>query len=131
MRSITLWRAAEDDSISDSASFAAERGCAEAYLDNPGFGGSTLYRADVEIDDSRVLDLYDLGEDRGLERLREITPHCPTGAIDVCEAVPRISYELRDAGYDWVRVRDNHPADCETWIFVGGLDAEPEMDCAE
>ena len=50
-----LWRAANDDYISDSASFAECRESAELYLNNPGFGGSTLYYAEVEI--SEYLDL--------------------------------------------------------------------------
>jgi len=120
---MTLWRAANDDSISDCASFSTTRGAAEAYLSNPGFGGRTLYRAEVEIDAAKVLDLIDC--DDAIERLCDVTGKAHPGAIDADEWAPRISYEIRDAGYEWVRVLESYPSETETWIFVGSND--PEM----
>lgn len=121
----TLWRAADTDTIVDSASFSADRGAAEAYLDNPGFGGAILWRAEVEVESETLLDLYDVDEEEAFGRLCDLTGLPHPGAIGVDEWVPRISYDLRDAGIEWVRVRESYPAGADTWIFVGTDD--PEM----
>lgn len=122
---IMLFRAADDDSISDCASFATSLETARAYLDNPGFGGRSIYQADCQIDDSRVLDLTDADDATGV--IAETIGKSHPGAIGADEYAPRVSYEIRDAGYDWVRVRESYPADTVTWIFVGGIDVEPEL----
>ncbi|GIW05144.1 MAG: hypothetical protein KatS3mg059_1764 [Thermomicrobiales bacterium] len=49
-----LWRAAHNSRIFRGACFAARREDAEAYQDNPGFGGPRLYCVEVEPRD--VLD---------------------------------------------------------------------------
>ena len=119
-----LWRAANDDYISDSASFAECRESAEAYLNNPGFGGSTLYFAEVEISDyldltgSDAMDILQatLGSDHDF------------GAIGIDELVPRIASRLCDAGVQWVKVCESYPEDSTTWIYVGGgLGDEPTL----
>lgn len=121
----TLYRAADTDTIVGSASFAADIESARAYLDNPGFGGRTLYVAEVDMDDAQVLDLYDLGNEEAIAALMERTGLSHPGAIGVDEWVPRICYDLRDAGIEWVRVRESYPMDSETWVFVGHDD--PDM----
>lgn len=121
---VILWRAANDDHISDSASFAETREAAEAYLANPGYGGDTLYYAEVEIQD-----YLDLDCDDAMERLLQAldTDH-DYGAIGVDELVPRVAGRLADAGVQWVRVRESYPSDTITWIYVGGvLGDEPEL----
>ena len=118
-----LWRAANDDHISDSASFAERREVAEAYLNNGGFGGDTLYCADVE-----PCDVLDLTSD-GLETLmRVLDRDSDWGAIGVDELVPRIAGKLCDLGYQWVKVNESYPQDTTTWIYVGGVCGdEPEL----
>lgn len=118
-----LYRAADDDYIGDTASFARCREDAEAYLDNPGYGGSRLFRARVKIDMDRVLDLTT--ERDPLERVCEVIGTPSPGAIGAEEYVPRVSDRLASAGYEWVVVTDSYPADCETWIWIGG--EEPEL----
>ena len=119
-----LWRAANDDYISDSASFAETRESAEAYRDNPGYGGDTLYYADVEPDD--MLDLT--GPDAMASLLDALDSDHDYGAIGVDELVPRLAGRLCDAGYQWVTVRESYPADTTTWIYVGGsFGDEPEL----
>lgn len=125
----TLYRAADSDTIVGSASFAADIAAARAYLDNPGFGGRTLYVAEVEIDESTTLDLYDMTTDEAISAIMERAGLSHPGAIGADEWVPRVCYELRDAGVEWVRVRESYPADSETWIFVGSDD--PDMVEAE
>ena len=123
-----LWRAANDDHISDSASFAETRETAEAYLDNPGFGGDTLYYTEVEIDD-----YLDLTGDDAMERLLEaLDSDSSYGAIGVDELVPRVAGKLCEAGVQWVKVNESFPSETTTWIYVGGvLGDEPELIEAE
>lgn len=124
-----LYRASNDDHISDSASFAETRETAEAYLDNGGFGGGTLYTADVEPSD--VLDLT--GDDAMSELLAAIDSDHDYGAIGVDELVPRLAGRLCDSGYQWVRVCESYPVNTVTWIYVGGpCGDEPELElCVE
>lgn len=118
-----LYRAADDDIVTDNASFSTTREAAQAYLDNPGFGGRSLYRADVEIDPKRTLDLFDSSDPIGDIMKRTGLDH--PGAIGADEWVPRVSSHLREKDIDWVRVRESYPENSETWIWVGGDD--PEM----
>lgn len=119
-----LWRAANDDFISDSASFAEDRDAAELYLDNPGFGGPVLYYADVEI--GEYLDLT--GDDAMDVLLATLGSDHDFGAIGIDELVPRIALRLRDAGVQWVKVNESYPQDSTTWIYVGGsLGDEPTL----
>lgn len=123
---LTLYRAADDDIIVDTASFSASLDAARAYLQNPGFGGRTLYRVTVTVDEDRVLDLYESSDP--IADIMDLTGRSHPGAIGADEWVPRISDDLRDSGIEWVRVRESFPADTETWIFVGPSEAEPEME---
>ena len=120
-----LWRAADNDYIGHTASFASCRIDAEAYLDNAGFGGSTLFQTEVEPEN--VLDLYDSAD--SIEDLLtalgmdELPSHVVADSADV--AVCQLQSELEAAGFEWVRVRDTYPTDCETWTFISG--DEPEV----
>jgi hypothetical protein len=123
-----LWRAANDDMIVGCASFAETRDAAELYLDNPGYGGHTLYTADVEPTD--VLDLT--GDDAMADLLAAIDSDHDFGAIGIDELVPRISQRLAERGVQWVRVCESYPEDTITWIYVGGsCGDEPELIEAE
>ena len=121
----TLWRACDDGIIVGTAALAARREDAETYLSNPGYGGSSLWRADVTIDPARVLDLTEAASP--LDVLVDLVGYHP-GAIGAEEWAPQVSETLHAAGYDWVRVLDSYPVGCETWIWIGGDEDEPEME---
>src|SRR5690606_12465119 len=107
---------------------AEERESAELYLDNPGYGGDTLWRATASVDDDRVLDLsdYSSGSTAGMEALADATGlQLPCG-IGLDEWIPQACEEIAAAGYDWVKVRESYPENSTTWIYVGG--PEPEME---
>lgn len=120
----TLWRAANDDFVRQGTAFAEERAVAELYLDNPGYGGSTLWKARVSVPEEAVLDL------RGVsvrELTRRLGVHNP-GAIGLDEWLPqavRVLDLLAEQGVEWVLVDESYPAGATTWIFVGG--EEPEL----
>jgi len=121
----TLYRAADDDTWSDCASFATSLETARLYLDNAGFGGSRLWKTTVVVDDAKVLDLSSLDDEHAIDALREATGHQPPGATSPDQLVPRWSYDLREAGYEWVLVNETYPAGTVTWVYVG--DDDPEL----
>jgi len=142
MPTVTLYRATDRiDSYGSGACFAADEDVAEEYLDNPGFGGSTLLSIEVPVDPDRVLSLVDgrrngvpyghqarsawsnLAEALGLDAddedvvhaLREEGAHYIHGIIDS----PRRRDELHEAGYDWVVYEDSFPESAVTWAYLG------------
>ncbi len=121
-----LYRAANDDYVNaDATSFAESLAAAEAYRDNPGFGGSRLWVAEVEPVD--VLDLTD--ESDPVQSLADAIGAEHPGAIGADEWAPRVADRLADAGCQWVRVRESYPADAITWIYVGGCCGdEPDLE---
>lgn len=125
---IKLFRAGKDDILTGAASFSPDIDVARAYLDNPGFGGPTLYETDVEIDPEELLDIYDsydqvaaIIEASGLD----INP----GAVeaDWLLAQEQVIEALVDAGITWVRLRDTFPEGAETytWLYEGD---DPELE---
>lgn len=124
MSKMVLWRASNDDHISDSASFAESKESAVMYLNNPGFGGGKLFKTEVDVGE-----YLDLTGDDAMDVIREAldTDH-DYGAIGVDELVPRVASELADAGIQWVKVNESFPEETTTWIYVGGsLGEEPEL----
>lgn len=93
---VTLWRAAQDDYVSDTTSFARRREDAEAYLDNPGFGGASLFRTRVRTTGDAVLNLYDERDAVTLLADRFDLQH--PGAIGVDEWIPRDVSSARISG---------------------------------
>jgi hypothetical protein len=129
----TLYRAADDDYLSDCASFAADREDAEAYLDNPGFGGSTLLKTTVEVDDDAVLDIRSSRDDAQVQSLLDAIDSYrdPCGAsVDSLLGEPSVVEALVARGYHWVRLTDSYPEGAETWTWLGAGD-EPELTKAE
>lgn len=127
---LTLYRAADDDYVDTQYSFARERDAAEAYRDNPGFGGSTLYVAAVVCDDDQVVDLRPL--DRNGLLLALGLDHDP-GAVTEAELLTRGEYlrcteHLRSQGYVWAIIADSYPEGAETWVWLGtSCDDEPTL----
>lgn len=124
-RKAYLYRAADDDVLLDTASFAETREAAELYLNNPNFGGRHIWRTPVPKGAS-ILDLTGAGSAEALERLG-VPEH---GAIGIDELVPRVATTLADAGYEWVKVPESYPPHTVTWIWIGGLRGEldPELE---
>lgn len=124
----TLFRAAKDDYVDTGYSFATSRETAEAYLDNPGFGGDTVYRARITYEESELVDLTGVSVGELAQALGMGHP----GAIGVDEWIPRtpkVLDALRDMGFLWALVLESFPEETTTWIWCGtGADDEPELD---
>ena len=127
----TLWRAANDDYVSQGYSFAESREIAELYLDNPGFGGDKLWQAVAQFKRSQVIDLTDADTAEVAARLDMEDP----GAIGLDEWLPRDQDaidKLREEGFLWVLVRESYPEKATTWIWIGTFyDDEPELRLVE
>lgn len=122
---MTLYRASNYASTnSDTTSFAARRADAAAYLNNPGYGGATLWRTEVEIVDSEVLDITDGAP----EWLRDLVErHGAIGIEEAIGAISKVSDGIAARGFRWVRLIDSYPDDCETWILIGDMDLDMEV----
>lgn len=127
---VTLYRAAQDDYLSQGMSFAESRETAALYADNPGFGGAHIYTCDVDVVDDAVLDLTGLSTAEAAALLGLTDP----GAIGVDEWIPRITHRLDERvanGLQWVRVDESYPRGTVTWIWVGESSDEPSLELAE
>jgi len=123
-----LYRAAKDDAIVGTPSFARRIEDAREYMDNPSFGGGCLYSADVETPRGSVLDLTDAGSmDEQLSILAAKVemdyPGATTADVWV-QMDPMVSERLLEAGYLWLVVTDTYPVGCETWVWLGSMDAD-------
>ena len=124
----TLFRAAKDDYVDQGYSFATSRAIAEAYLDNPGFGGTKIFRARVVYEADQLIDLTGVSVGKLAKELGLGHP----GAIGVDEWIPRTPKALdalRDMGFLWALVLESFPEETTTWIWCGtGADEEPSLE---
>ena len=124
----TLWRAANDDYVDTGYSFAETRDVAEAYLDNPGFGGAQLFRTRLSVEPDQILDWTGMT----LRRAARAVGLSDPGAIGLDEWLPRTPAALdalREQGFLWVLVAESFPYDTTTWIWLGTSDdEEPELE---
>ena len=116
--------------IVDGAHLTPDIDAAQAYLDNPGFGGQDLYAYDID-DPQAHLELHRLKDSAALDRLAEELEY---------EDPEEVAQKWRDAGhdrvnsvlenitdvdrrihelYDWVSFKDDYPPDAETWKYLG------------
>ena len=141
----TLWRAASTKETGRGACFAALRQDAEAYLDNPGFGGENLYSVDVNpeyvlyLDDIRDIGEYLFTEEEILDQACELGLDHGEELSDFFKRIS-INQLIEDSGkcyihdymddpeirnrlaedYNWVVYEDSYPAQCETWMLLDG-----------
>lgn len=130
---IRLYRAAGRNTVSSGCCLAADESDASAYLDNPGYGGATLYTLTAEVDTDAVLSLVD-GRRAGVPHGRKASDawHTLADALGVeasalrrGERIERIIDDparraaLRAAGYEWVVYEDTYPDQCVTWVYLG------------
>lgn len=125
----TLWRAADDDFVRQGTAFAERRQDAEVYLDNPGFGGSSVWRARVVLTEpASVMDFRGMSTAEAAAGLGLADP----GAIGIDEWLPRSQRALdalEQAGVHWALVDESFPEGTTTWIWISG--DEPELESVE
>lgn len=121
-----LYRATETpadrDTIPAGSCWTTERGTAEAYTANPGYGGEHIVEVEVDVCEGNVaeargkncrdlsaiaallgVDVWDL-KDCGYDSVFSVIENRPD-AVEI----------LREGGYDWVRYYDDFPEDADSW----------------
>lgn len=124
----TLWRAANDDYVEQGTSFTPKRSVARLYLDNPGYGGGSLYKTSVDLAKQPALDMTgwswsDVRKYLGVD--------VPSGiGIDAwLPRDPKMLDAIRTLGYLWARVDESYPEGTVTWIWCGNIDDDaPELE---
>ena len=134
-----LWRAMDRHGYTGQWSCWSERReDAEAYLDNPGYGGDTLHVTLVDLTDARILDLtegneflrlawalYD-NEEAQQEALQRWSRQGFSYAYQVWENNSDEA-QLLAQRYDWVVYEDDYPAWAVTWCYLGTVPLAAEV----
>lgn len=119
-RGKALYRASEHDKVRPGFSFSEHPDDAREYQNNPGFGGSKLFKTEVQL--GRVLNLTDerrqwadleeaLGEEVNPLRHQSHFPRAITNSDEVLG-------KIRDKGYQWVKFTDDFPKGSTTYVPV-------------
>jgi hypothetical protein len=124
-----VYRAAGDDMMLVGYSVARDESDARAYLDNPNFGGSTLFGGTIPAE-HRILDITGGDPWAILSQAigREIDPS--NGGYMISQAlqlVPGILGDIAAAGYDWVQYVDDYPVGCVTLTACSDDAADIEL----
>jgi hypothetical protein len=139
LKMATLYRASNHTDTPVFTCFAKEQEDAEAYLDNPGFGGDTLYRVSIKL--GKVLDLTgtdgllpqcrELLEEAGFDR-DEVEDICNGAGFECVGDLPahvsrRVLEAVKALGetYGAVKFTDSFPANCTTYMLLR------PVECAE
>jgi len=123
----TLYRAADTDYVGQGTSFAESRETAAFYLDNPGFGGASIWTTEIDADPDRILDLRGVSISDAADLLGLDDP-C---AIGVDEWIPQVAEYVLAAGYDWALVDESYPEQTTTWIWCGDCCDDPDLEPAD
>ena len=132
----TIYRATDNPTATKGAHFAESRIDAEAYLDNQGYGGATVY--EYSVDDANVLrcdsvtelvEIYmsslDADDDRSADDIR--SDWTDSGISYVHDALEQVDglVDLLAKEYDWVVFVDSYPDDCTTWRYLETVPISP------
>lgn len=124
-----LWRAADDGNLSAGMSLSQKRADAEAYLDNPGFGGRRLWS--IDIHPKYVLDLSGEDEQAANSDITDLIDADEHTSDLITQGFPSVGVMLANVRgvedalaelYDWVVFRDDFPEDAVTWWYLGDKD---------
>jgi len=129
-----LYRATDARHYTGTGScWTPNRRCAEAYWDNPGFGGPDLLQWEGDpqtqgaICNLTTLDGHapDHEIERALEAAGVADPHAWLDAHGPIEYVYQLWEDHGDlraafqARYAWIVYIDDYPNGCETWVYLG------------
>jgi hypothetical protein len=116
---IRLWRASDFDDVFAGMSLGEELETAILYTKNSGFGGETIYYADVNLIGMKILNINsyeDLCDELGMDRV-DCNLYSRVGGT-IAQAIPQLDdvrEELVKRGYDWVVVAEDYPEGTTTW----------------
>ena len=128
--SVRLFRAAADDFVRVGTSFAENRSVADAYTNNPGFGGPNVYIGDVVT--GKVLDLTKESDQwAGLSKATGEAIDQARSQFHFARALTEndeLLTKLAGKGYSWVRFVDDFPEGAVTWVPVTDEAADAAAD---
>src|SRR5688500_1574317 len=118
---ITLWRATDGRAprLGQRTYWATSKDDALVYTHTRGLGGDALYRLDLQVTDTEVLDLR--GDVWGLlhahfhidrQAYEDLHDHEHDAPAELAEMI-------NASGYKWVRLLEQNPPHKEIWCFVG------------
>ena len=132
----TIYRAheaQESNNIRAFTSWSPDRSTAEAYTNNPGFGGAFVRTAAVDL--SNVLDV-DPHSIAGYRRLAEVLEYenpaetaedwWSIGRRYVWEERGEIKQRLARSGYDWIRYEDDFPDGAITLVPLHDIEIKEQ-----
>ena len=119
---IRLWRASNNNKTFEGMSLAEDIETAEIYLNNPGFGGNTIYFTNVDYNNMNIIELENFHD---LCRAMEIEDWDECNDLvfrvdggNIAGAIPqlkKVREKLKQEGYDWVKVAEDYPYGTTTW----------------
>lgn len=104
---------------------------AVAYMENPGFGGDTLYSTDKPTHNTLTIDsMYDLATEMGFDDPTTIADTWKINGWDYpWEHSADLYNRLQKSGYRWLVYTDDYPQDCTTYFsilpFTGNIEKIP------
>lgn len=111
--------------VPSGSCWTSELETAEAYTDNPGFGGEHIVEIRIEVEpgdvaDARGDDARDIGPIAALLGLERDTLQANgwDSVFCVLENSATARGVLRDAGYRWVRYYDDFPENADCWVRI-------------
>lgn len=117
-----LYRATNDKKYTGQWScWTPDRKCAEAYRDNPGFGGENIISAEATgkimwLDESNPY--KELAEYLGIADWQELRGYADF-VYQVWENSPEVREQIIALGYSWIVYEDDYPQGCMTWVYLG------------
>ncbi|MCL5942742.1 MAG: hypothetical protein M1325_04370 [Actinobacteria bacterium] len=123
-----LYRAtdADETGLHWGQSWTPEKETAQAYTDNPGFGGPHIRSLDVDTTNSLDLrsadgvDFKRLAEALGYEDADETAREWRSSSWRYpWEESATIQRQLRESGYDWIVYLDDYPDGATTYMYIG------------
>jgi hypothetical protein len=139
-----LYRASEDaETVSEGSSWTKDYDGALAYTDNPGYGGSKIWKIDVP--EENILDItegqrnsykllaeayldYEGGDYTKVHELAdEWDGYGYSHIYDLLERNPEVAEQLVENGHDWVTYFDDFPDGLRTYFSLKDFEKKSEV----
>lgn len=124
----TLYRATDTGYTGPGSCWSSDAETAQAYTDNPGFGGSAVVEMELPAD-ARVLDVRGpngvdmaaLAEALGYGE-GQAAEWRMSGYLYPWEESSRVAARLAESGYDWLLYHDDYPEMAVTYRRITAAD---------
>lgn len=113
----------DESGIKPFSSWTRDKSTAEAYQDNPGYGGETLREESADLSNTLQVNttsrpgMRQLAEDIGLPR-EDGDEWFDSGYRYPWEEFKRVAQALKDSSYDWIEYPDDFPDGAKTIVPI-------------